>query len=138
MTNENTYWNHKGKYQEWTDKLSGLIPDEGRAKELHIDLIRNINNCYHDHYNNGNCNWGNKEEQFYHILYHADELSAVAGLEDVDIKILLFQIKGYFDDADPDDFYPVELGPEFDVLGEKWEKLADIITRYAWEVEQGK
>lgn len=140
MDRENTYWNNKGKYQAWNDELQKLIPPMGVAKELHIDLLRNINNCYHDHYNNGNCNWwGNKEEQFNHIRYHADDLSATAGLEDVDIKILLSRIQTHFDNADDEDFYPISYTDgEFGELGKKWEKLADIVTRYAWEVEQAK
>lgn len=59
--NENTYWNHKGKYQDIIDELQALIPSEGavespRSKNKHLEKFRVAVNCYYDLYNNGLCN----------------------------------------------------------------------------------
>lgn len=130
-----TYWNNNGKYQEWSDKLDSLVPACGKAKELHIDLFRNIGNCYYDHYNNGNCNWDNKREQFANIEYNADELAEAAQVEGVDdIRKLLAGIRSILDNDCEDDYS----GEDDARLENNWEKLTDIITRYAWQVETSK
>jgi hypothetical protein len=130
-----TYWDGNGKYQEWSDKLEDQVPMSGRAEKLHIDLVRNISNCYYDHFNNGNCNWGNKSEQFAHIEYHADALHEAALAEGIEnIRSLLSSIRSPLDaDFAKNLFY---CGEDAEDLEENWEKLADIIIGWAWKVEQ--
>ena len=57
---ENTYWNHKGKYNELAEKLQALIPVEGAVanprKNKKLEKFRKAVNCYYDLYNNGLCN----------------------------------------------------------------------------------
>lgn len=55
-----TYWNNKGKYEEFAQKLQALIPFEGQVaqprKNKKLEKFRKAVNCYYDLYNNGLCN----------------------------------------------------------------------------------
>lgn len=78
---DNTYWNNNGKYQEEYEALKDLIPSEGRADKLHIDLLRNAVNLYYDYHNNSSCNWDNLAIQFHHLMYYEDVLSDYAWID---------------------------------------------------------
>ena len=131
-----TYWNSTGKYQTESDTLAKEIPSSGKAPELHIDLVRNVTNLYHDHFNNGNCNWGSKSEQFANIEHNASELDVAANAEGVFILELLADIRKPLDaDHRDDTFHHSESDSN---LTANWEKLADIIISWAWDVEQGE
>lgn len=58
--NENTYWNSKGKHQQYVDDLNAMVPDEGSVPEPRknkaLEKFRKASNCYYDLYNNGLCN----------------------------------------------------------------------------------
>lgn len=54
---ENTYWNHKGKYQEQYDRMSDeLIPASGNCETVAGELMRSVGRLGYDFYNNGMCN----------------------------------------------------------------------------------
>lgn len=120
------YWNGTGKYQAQFDKMSLRIPDMGIANESHIDLVRNIANLYHDHFNNGGCNWDSTRRQFEHIAYWREQMYPFAGSEGVkNLTALLYKIRELALDYDDN----------FEKLSTEWEKLADIVISYAWNVE---
>ena len=123
-----TYWNNTGKYQTELDELTKKVPTSGKARELHIDLVRNVQSLVYDHYNNGNCNWDNKREQFAHIEYCADELAGVAKSEGVkNIHRLLADIRRQVGDC---------LDGDGDSgLNDNWETLTDVVVSWAWQVE---
>ena len=57
----NTYWNHKGMFQDLQNKLVDLIPIEGECEKRYstnraLEKYRKANNCAYDLYNNGLCN----------------------------------------------------------------------------------
>lgn len=58
--NAETYWNSKGFYQVYLQKLQDLIPAEGAVvnprKNRALEKLRKAQNCYYDLYNNGLCN----------------------------------------------------------------------------------
>lgn len=65
---ENTYWNNKGKYQKEADILhKELVPIEGDASTLKGQLLRFASNVYYDHYNNGDCNFDVKKDQWNYL-----------------------------------------------------------------------
>jgi len=123
----NTYWNMKGKYQEYAFAVSALIPYKGKASNLHLDLFRNTVRLYHDYYTNGGDNFGDCFYlDLYHLMYHADELESVAVDEGEPlISRLLERIFGGFGGK-------VVFNES---LTHNLEKLADIVARYAWEKE---
>lgn len=57
MSNENTYWNGKGKHQVLADALHELVPLEGSVVQPHknkaLERFRKASNAYYDLYNNG-------------------------------------------------------------------------------------
>jgi hypothetical protein len=69
MSNTNTYWNSKGKYQTVAMKLQDLIPGSGPVesprKNKALEKLRKATNCYYDLYNNG---LYNRARQFYQIF----------------------------------------------------------------------
>lgn len=77
MTNENTYWAHNGKYQQFLSKLESLIPCESSVETPHknkmLERFRKASNCYYDLYNNGLCN-------------RAREFAGVFGIRSSDYK----------------------------------------------------
>lgn len=134
-----SYWNNEGKYQKEYEELSKLIPDNGPAESVLVDLIRNISNCYYDHYNNGDCKWDHKKEQFQNIRYHAEKLRATAKDENEDIDYLLNFIRQTLDELwdknnqmeDWDSAYyelPADIEKELEVC---YEALSNIIIRWA-------
>ena len=53
----NSYWGGNGAYQDIFDTLySELVPDKGKSKTIHGELIRCANRLTYDYNNNGNCN----------------------------------------------------------------------------------
>ncbi len=133
----NTYWENNGKHQDWVEVLQKQVPAQGEAEELHIDLLRNVANCYYDHYNNGNCNWDHKQEQFAHIEYHADKLEAAAEIEGITSTWRLLKDIRRPLDEDLDDGLGY-LGQDSETLEDNLEKLVDIVVRWAWGIEQAQ
>ena len=144
----NTYWNHLGKYQEWYDELWKQVPMNGKADKSHIDLLRCMSKLYYDHYNNGGCNWDVLGDHFSLIKYWYDQLCETSELNGAGMyHALLKQIQDTMSDVETtgdnvgwaDDYGSDELQLQVDsklrTLDDKWEKLADIIIRYAWEKE---
>lgn len=66
---KNTYWNHKGKHQDFAEELRKLIPIEGevpnKRKNPALEKFRKASNCYYDLYNNGLCN---RAREFYGVF----------------------------------------------------------------------
>lgn len=136
----NTYWSSNGKYQAWYDELWKQVPAQGKADKLHIDLVRCVSKLYYDHYNNGGCNWDiYRNSEFTNLGYWQDVLYPVA-LEERDgteslqsdftfIRKTMDEIERMDDRA--------WIKEKLDSLDDKWEKLTDIIVRYAWEKEHG-
>lgn len=51
------YWQNKGKFQTQLEQLrEKLVPNEGKCKTMHGELLRAISSLYYDVYNNGYCN----------------------------------------------------------------------------------
>jgi len=50
---ENTYWNHKGRFQAAYDSLVEMMPAMGPADTLAGELIRSVSRLGYDLYNNG-------------------------------------------------------------------------------------
>lgn len=65
----NTYWNNRGKHQEFADDLRTLVPAEGevpnKRKNPALEKFRKASNCYYDLYNNG---LFNRAHEFYHVF----------------------------------------------------------------------
>jgi hypothetical protein len=56
-----SYWNSKGKYQQFANKLNELIPVEGsvpnpRSTNKALEYFRRASNAYYDIFNNGGMN----------------------------------------------------------------------------------
>ena len=66
---ENTYWNHKGKYEGAVEELNKLVPTEGSVehprKNRALEKFRKASNCYYDFYNNGLWNRANEFRQVF-------------------------------------------------------------------------
>lgn len=64
-----TYWCHKGKHEDLSEKLNALVPDSGEVANADdnpaLEKFRKALNCYYDLYNNGLCNLA---EEFEHIF----------------------------------------------------------------------
>lgn len=131
MDLKNTYWNGDGKYQEQYDQLDKQVPAKGIAKEIHIELVRCLANCYHDHFNNGSGNWDSREKQFAIIEHYKDNLYATAQSEDIAIEALLCDIRVTLDDG----HWPLD-EEDGERMSQNWERLADIVFAWAWQVEQ--
>lgn len=140
---ENTYWNSNGKYQAWYEELWKQVPTQGKAEKSHIDLVRCAAKLYHDHYNNGGCNWDIlKGYVWSNLNYWNEEL--FNSPEGGDYPGLLSIIEKTMDSVDSmgdgdtwDDAEEVsqEINTKIKTLDKPWEKLIDIIVRYAWEKE---
>lgn len=50
---ENTYWNHKGKFQSAYDELVKLMPASGKSDTVAGEMVRSISRLGYDFYNNG-------------------------------------------------------------------------------------
>ena len=146
---ENTYWNNEGKYQEDYKTLVAKIPDSEQADSIHIELLRNISNCYYDHFNNRNCNWDHKKEQFLNIRYNRNRLVEAAKAEGEDLDYLLNSIQetidktlieenceAYYDDEYGGYYYCELTEQEENIIEESYEKLVNVIVRYAAKVDQ--
>ena len=72
----NTYWGIDGKHQKTYDRLKVLIPDNGRADSMHIELLRCASNLYHDFYNNGAGNLSVLVEEISLIRNWGEEIKA--------------------------------------------------------------
>lgn len=72
----NTYWAQDGKYQKIYDRLKELIPDNGKADSMHIELLRCASNLYHDFYNNGAGNLSVYLDQISFIKSWSKEIKA--------------------------------------------------------------
>jgi hypothetical protein len=87
------YWNCLGKYQKELERLQAeLIPESGKAKTMHGELLRCVSKIYYDVFNNG---WGNREAFNYHLLFMLNfetELKA-HGLSDEDFKNVNVSLK---------------------------------------------
>jgi hypothetical protein len=57
----NTYWNNKGKYQEWADEISETMPDMCDTDNKNMNVFIAMTNLYYDIYNNGG---GNIEDSY--------------------------------------------------------------------------
>ena len=57
---DKTYWNNKGKYQKFADRLDKFIPIEGSVPDTKnnpaLEKYRIACGCYYDLFNNGLCN----------------------------------------------------------------------------------
>lgn len=57
---QNTYWNHKGRFETFAAAVQELVPVEGAvhnvSKNRALERFRKAVNCYYDLYNNGLCN----------------------------------------------------------------------------------
>lgn len=53
---ENTYWNSKGKHQEWLDAIEEKTPSIGYTGNPYMDALLAAKHLYHDAYNNGGGN----------------------------------------------------------------------------------
>lgn len=57
---QNTYWNHKGRFETLAAAVQELVPAEGAVPNPHknraLERFRKAVNCYYDLYNNGLCN----------------------------------------------------------------------------------
>lgn len=57
---QNTYWNHKGRFETFAAAVQELVPAEGAvhnvSKNRALERFRKAVNCYYDLYNNGLCN----------------------------------------------------------------------------------
>jgi len=81
MTLENSYWGHKGKYQDVYNSIKALIPDSGESEDPNIELLRCGSNIYYDCYNNGGCNLGARFDQIETILKYRDRIVEKIGLD---------------------------------------------------------
>lgn len=50
---ENTYWNHKGKFQAEYEELFSLVPAMGKCDTVAGEMIRAVSKLDYDFYNNG-------------------------------------------------------------------------------------
>lgn len=52
---KHSYWNNRGRYKDYADKLNKLIPSSGPCPEGSpaLDRYRIACNCYYDLFNNG-------------------------------------------------------------------------------------
>lgn len=124
-----TYWNGNGKYQKEYNEIQSEIPAFGKANEQHIELLRNATNLYYDHYNNQNCNWSTKKEQFDNIAENAGKLLKISIDEGSEIHSILSNIHTELDrDLEDGEFY---LGKNSKNLNQEFENLLDIVTMYA-------
>lgn len=64
---QNTYWNHKGRFQAEFDELIKLMPMMGNADTFAGELIRAANRLAYDFYNNG---MGNNTSGAVNFLKH--------------------------------------------------------------------
>lgn len=71
-----TYWENNGKHQKTYDRLKKLVPAEGKADSMHIELLRCACNIYYDFYNNGAYNLCVFKDQLLFIQSWADEIKA--------------------------------------------------------------
>ena len=59
------YWNSKGKYSEFMEKMWELhVPERGNPKNVRGELVRAVGRLQYEYCNNGNCNA---------IEYHEDQ-----------------------------------------------------------------
>lgn len=68
---QNTYWNHKGRFETMAAAVQELVPDEGAVPNVHknraLEKFRKAVNCYYDLYNNGLCNRAQSFNQLFGI-----------------------------------------------------------------------
>ena len=111
---ENTYWNHKGKYQAEYDRMSDeLMPAMGACDTVAGEMVRAVSRLGYDFYNNGMGNntsgavnflrekgaidpntydtiYEYTRGQLYHGDYHGDSLQvAIEGAVDSTVELIL-------------------------------------------------
>ena len=127
---EGSYWNHNGAYQQEGDELyDKLVPAQGAAETLHGELIRGINRLFHEYCNNGNCNaaeityagergWWDVDENeddydpneiidvqidpYYGKFLSLIETSLVDRIDDAEVESVVERVREIILDANPD------------------------------------
>lgn len=115
---DGSYWSEKGKYQEEYELLETLIPSEGHAKNIDVDLVVMGSNIYYEVHNNGGCNFNNPRFLVYldTIEGYGIDLGVIRQLQESG------EVIDHDDECDP--IYKAE-EPDFDEACKKCDDIMD-------------
>jgi hypothetical protein len=130
-----TYWSGKGEYQKLYDSLhKKLVPDNGEADTEAGELLRLASNIYHDVYNNGGCNFADKDGGRRGQFDELREIVRTFGCSDSAFSAMLQYAEGDLDIAEL--VKPLESLIDFCIL-KAANLTGSIIYYYRGQIERG-
>jgi hypothetical protein len=136
--NPKTYWNSKGKYEKESKELSEkLVPAMGRAKTMHGNLLRCMNNLYYDLYNNGMCNAANHLSDAMFLEQFDEDIEKKLGKDKGYLARLIEFVKNVAQGDEDDDDYLAGLDQdEVDDMFMIFERVTDAVIEVVIDEEK--